>query len=231
MASNQFSAEPKKSSGGCFLYGCVGVIVLSVALCAGGGIAMYFFKGELLKMGGNFAADQAREVMVKALDELEIEPAERAEVTEQIDRVTNGFKAGQIDLEQVMQIGKNLAEGPIGKVMMMYMVQQKYVKPSGLSADEKQAADVVLQRVTRGVIDGEITPEQLQQVADDLMTTGADGKSSPKDSVTDEELRSFIAKAKALADEKGIPAEVQPVDISDEFRKAIDKVLNQQPAS
>ena len=65
----------------------------------------------------------------------------------------------------------------------------------------------------------------LQEVMAPIAITTPDGKMTPKDNPTDDEVRQFLAAAKQKADEAGIPDEPFELDIAAEFDKAVDQAL------
>jgi len=54
-----------------------------------------------------------------------------------------------------------LAKSPVMQSIVISAVESAYVEPSGLSAEEKQAAHLTLQRVLRGVFEQKIKEGDL----------------------------------------------------------------------
>jgi hypothetical protein len=59
-----------------------------------------------------------------------------------------------------------------------------------------------------------------------IATRGSNGEWQLRENLTDEELRAFLAAAKAEADKAEIPAEPAEFDPSDELKKVIDSTLS-----
>lgn len=117
---------------------------------------------------------------------------------------------------------------PILHVGMVMLAEEKYVKPSGLSDEEKADARRTLDRLARGVHEKKISETELEQVGAPITVTKPDGSTELKETVTDEELRAFLKLARDKADEHEVPDEPFDVNIAEELEKAIDSALEQK---
>jgi hypothetical protein len=77
----------------------------------------------------------------------------------------------------------------------------------------------------RGAIDEKISQADVKKAMAPVSTEKPDGNLELKESVTDDELKAFLATAKAEADAAEIPAQVEAVDPSDEFKRLVDQTL------
>lgn len=208
----------KRSMGMTCLIGCLGMLFVMVLVCGGLGIGAYYY-------GPGLFAGQMREVIVQTINESEMNPADKQEVIAQVDRVVNAYKAGEINNEQLVNVLQKLMESPVMGIVMVYAANEQYVKPSGLSEEEKQAAHLVLERVARGVVEEKISHESLDDAMSIIQEESSDDSPKFKDKITDEELRQFIAAMKKHADDAQIPEEPYQVSIGQEVKKAVDKAL------
>ena len=233
MYSDQpFAAEPKPEASPpqqkrswlpfC-LAGCLVIGVLSLVIC--GGVGWYVARN--IK---RIASDVARQAIVGAIEQSELDPAEKQAVIAQVDRVVDQFRTGKITVEDLARILDELAKSPVMQSIVISAVESAYVEPSGLSAEEKQAAHLTLQRVLRGVFEQKIKEGDLDAAMSHVSTKTPGGQPQLKSKVTDDELRKFLAECQRVADQAGVPAEPLQVKISDEFRRAVDRALQPQKA-
>lgn len=220
-----FSAEPPppQRSGskwlpGC-LIGCLVTFVLGVGLCAG--VVWY-----VMSHAKAIASNMARGIIVNAVENSELDEEEKQAIIAQVDRVADKYKSGEISTEDLGRIMEELAESPLVGAIMIYSIEAKYVVPSGLSDEEKLQARVTLQRVLRGVCEETIDPKELDPLMEHVTIEMPDGSRQLKETVTDQELREFLAECKRKADEAEVPDEPFEVKISEEFRRAVDKALS-----
>lgn len=214
--------QPPKSSGGGILIGCLGLLLVCLLICGGG---LYFVAMNWQSWALQGFATMGREIAVQAVEESELTDEDKRAVIEQIDRVADEAKAGNLTGEQFAKIMENLAESPLLPAGMAKAIEVKYVDPSDLPEDEKAAAKLTLQRGARGAFEKKISPEQLELACDPISNVDSEGKRKLKEQVTTEELREFLANVKKLADEAGIPEEPFGFDVGEEVKKAVDKAL------
>lgn len=213
--------QPQKRSGGMTcLWGCLGALVVMAILCGGGAIWSYYYLPGIM-------AGQAGQLIAQVIDESDLPAEDKTQVKAQVTRVVDAFRSGQINFEKLGEVVKQLMESPVMGSMMLYAVEEKYIKPSGLSEEEKQQARLTLQRVLRGVVEEKIDTEELEPALSSVMEDGPNDQKKLKEKVTDEELRTFIAELKKFADEAEIPDEPYQVRIGEEVKKAVDKALGE----
>jgi hypothetical protein len=110
---------------------------------------------------------------------------------------------------------------------MTSAIEKQYLAASGLSAEEKAAGMVSLQRFIRGTVDDKIKQPGIDAAMSHVAVRNpAGGEWKLKQPLTDEELRAFFAEAKKQADEAGIPEQPEKVDPSEEVRKIVDEALS-----
>lgn len=208
---------PPKKRSGCLtcLVICLGLMFVCIVLCA---VGTWFVVKK--------APDWARNAIVSGIEGSDLTAEDKQIVTEQVDRVVAEYKAGRITMQQLSQIGKELSESPLLTLMMAMSAEEAYIKPSGLSDEEKEQAKRILQRVARGVFEQQIDTEELNTALDYVSSQDADGARQFKNPVADEDLRQMLAECQRLADDADIPDEPYQVNVGAEFKAAVDRVLS-----
>jgi hypothetical protein len=111
---------------------------------------------------------------------------------------------------------------------MVKAVQRRYIDNSGLPDDEKQQARVAVSRVARLMQLGELDPQDAESLLDHI-SDGGPSKRRIRNSLSDQELRDFVAACKAVADKGGIPDEEFEIDPVQELKRILDEVLGATP--
>ena len=152
---------------------------------------------------------------------------EKSQVTEIIYQINQGYLSGEISMAELGLIFEGMAKCPALTIGLVTQFEQSYVAPSGLSSSEKLAADTDLNRLARGLSNGQISWEIAETILAGISELGEDGKHQLKtsDEVSDEEIRAVLAAVKIAADEAGISENKVEIDISDEFKKSVEDAL------
>lgn len=201
------------------LLGCLGVGLLLLVVF--GALATWlFFNGRAV------FSDFARDAMVGMVRDSGLPEAEQAELVTEIDRLQEHFEAGRISLEQMGRMVEAIANSPLGGAFAIVAIEANYVAPSGLSEEEKVQARRTLERIVRGLVDEKIDDEALDHALEPVSIEQAgDGGRRFKGTITDEELRTVLARGAQAADEAGIPDEPLAVNLGAELRRIIDETL------
>lgn len=142
-----------------------------------------------------------------------------------IDELAEQIRNGEISEEEGGAIIKNILEGPILPAAISLGVIRGYIDESGLDDEEKQAGRTAVYRLTHGAIYQMIPQEKLDPVLDHISTRKANNQREFRQSLSDDEVRAFIAAAKEAAGEAGVPEDLPEINFADEFDKAVDKAL------
>jgi hypothetical protein len=227
MATHQFRVEddrdpdappkPRSWMSGC-LIGCLVVVVVVLLL---GVLATLW----VARNGKSWLAQSVSAAVKESINETDLPAEEKAEINAEIDRATNAFRDGRMSNEQAVMLMQGLAQSPLITAIVASAAEKKYVDPSGLSDEEKTAANLTLQRFARGVIDRKINEQTYESVMSNIATRQGD-QWQLRDKVTDEQLRAFLTAAKTAADEAGVAAEPPQIDPSDEVKRLIDDAIS-----
>lgn len=221
-ANERFESAPAQPSGcrnfalGC---GCAAGCLLLVVAGLGLWIAMNW---------KNFAADIGKQVAADAVAKSSLPEVDKARIRNRINQLADDFKAGKVSTEQLGKVMEQIAQSPLLPLGLVMAADEKYVKPSGLTDEEKDAGRRTLQRLARGAFEKTIPEKDSQEVMKLVMEPQPGGGERLKERLTDDELKAFLEKAKEKADAASVPDEPFEVNIADELEKAIDKVLKPQ---
>ena len=152
---------------------------------------------------------------------------EKSEITEIIDQIKDGYLAGEISLDELGLILESMGDCPALPIGLVTQFEQSYVEPSGLSSEEKALANLNLNRLARGISDGQIGWEVIDEILAPISDPGEDGNQNLKapEQVTDEEIRLVLATVQEAVDQARISNQKIEIDISDEFRKSVEDAL------
>lgn len=220
-ANERFEPVPPQPSGcrnfamGC---GCAAGCLLLVAVGIGVWITMNWKA---------WAADIGKQVAADAVAKSSLPEADKARIRNRINQLADDFKAGKVSTEQLGKVMEQIAQSPLLPLGLVMAADEKYVKPSGLTDEDKDAGRRTLQRLARGAFEKTIPEKDSQEVMKLVMEPQPGGGSGErlKERLTDDELKAFLEKAKEKADTASVPDEPFEVNIADELEKAIDKVL------
>ncbi len=219
--SDRADSPRAESSSGCrtFAIGCGCLLLVMVMIAAGLGIwAAFRWK--------HWAADFSMSVATEAIKRSSLPPEDKARVTKRLNGLAEDFKSGKLAPQQAWQIIEQIGKSPLLAVGMVTAADEHYVKPSGLTDDEKTTACRTLQRFARGAFEKKISEADLKEVLEMITDKQPSGQGQLKQKLTDAELNALLDKAKQKADAAGIPDEPFEVNIADELERAIDRVVN-----
>ena len=222
---------------GNLLVGC-GVVILIFIILAG--IGTYFVVSNLR----TWTAEASTSAIDKMLAEAKIDPAEHAEIMVHVDNLMERFVEGEVEWSQFGNIADELMHSPVIPAALVIGLDQLYFAKSGLPPEEQAQARIELARYTQGLFDESLPPNSVNDVLAPVVTNTPDSddiKLNMKldengrtitalrsaDEVSDEDLRTLIATAKAKADEVGITETPEQIDLSDEIGRAIGVALGE----
>lgn len=211
---------PKSGCGGCGCWLTAFLVLLLIAILACAGVAWY-----VAANAASIGADIARSGINSVVQESQLPAEEKQAIMKQVDRVVKGVKQGDITFNDFTQVAQKLEKSPLLTTIMVMTAEEKYIKPSGLTDEEKEAARLAIRRLVQGVVEEKISQEDLKHPLEVIMYEDAENKQQLKERISDEELREFVKRCKDLADTASVAEDPAPVKISDEIKKLIEESL------
>lgn len=215
-----YTEAPPTERSGCksCLMGCGIVAIILFVLLVIVGIWVY-------QNWRDWGATLASRVLAEAVDATALPPAEKQEMRVQIDRLTEAFRNKRLPLERLGPLIEQIVKSPVMTTLIVSAAEKQYLDKSGLNDEEKVEGRQTLRRFLRGLIDEKIKEEELDAVMVHIADRQPDGNWDLRRQVSDEDLRKFLAAAKAAADKAEIPDEPEAVDPSEELKRMIDAAL------
>ncbi len=211
--------------------GCAALLVIVVLAMAAGFWVALSWRG--------WAAQASRQTFAALIEKTGLPDEQKQGMIAHVDALTAEFEAGTVSLQDMAAVVEQVSRSPIIPAAVVAAMHEGYIRPSALSDEEKVEASVILRRFARGVYEKSIPESAIGPTLEPISaprgdsnvsvgTGGADYHLKDPKSVTPDELRAFIANAKAKADEAGVPEEVAEVDFAAELGRAIDAALGRE---
>jgi hypothetical protein len=168
-----------------------------------------------------WTADVANMAVQQIVNESGLPEDQKQSILTDIKHLGDDFKSGKITTEQMARVAKSIGDSPLLPLAGVQAVKTKYIEPSDMNADEKAAAILTVQRYARGVYEGKIPKDDIDDISKPISDLQSNGRWKIKEHPTRMELDQFLANAKAKADAANIPNEPFDLNIAEELRKAI----------
>jgi len=188
-----------------------------------------------------WASNGVNTIVEKGIEQSSLPDSEKQEVLAVVNSFTSEFEAGDVSVEDFFKVLEQLGQSPVMPAMVVMGIEESYITKSELTDEEKADGAKQLSRFVRGLSEDKISQTKIDDVTEPIHAPmGASDKvaihtgninvelKSPN-SVTPDELRAFLANAKAEADAAEIPDEKVEIDWSDELQLAIDRALGRAP--
>lgn len=200
--------------------GCLVLIVFMV----GFGVFVYMNARQL-------GATIARQVIVSAIDDIGLPEDQEAALIAEVDQLTDDFKEGIIELEDLAKVGEEIGESPLIYVGMLMASERELLDTEELADNVKEEARLHFGRFARGAIEGKIRLGEVESIIQPYRNYGFNtGNQQLKSDLTLEERLEFIEAVKSQADEAEIPMEPYEVDYAQLFSDLVDRALGRTPA-
>lgn len=218
--------EEEKSGGGAAKFCLIGCLVLFIAALVAGFVAV-----QVVKSGARTLIAKGIEFGFKAgMDGDGISAADQEEVMGPIRGFTQDIRDGNVTLEQGTSVAEDVSKimGDVMPALQARRFDKTFLQASDLSAEEKQAGSVLVSRYAYGKATGKISGYDItSHMTDSKEVPRSDGQgtrtvTTPKKSLTTEEVRAVLATMKSAVDEGGVPEGKQEVDLQAIVQKAID---------
>jgi hypothetical protein len=216
-----------------------GVLLVGFGMLVLGGVICVAGVWYVAKNVDRFLVGLGREALVAMVQEAEIPEAEKNEVVAQIDRVVSAYKERKIDQADLQKALEQLEESPAVKVLALSGTSA-FLEDSGLSDEEIASGQRTLQRVQRGVYEGQLNEDDVYRTlaGNRMPLPDGDAEENEDQAVHDQltlvaqnggrtadDVRESVTKLKVMADNAHIPDEPFQLDIGDEVKKLVDKLL------
>jgi len=203
---------------GSVLKGCLIAVAIMLVLVVGLGIFVAMtWRG--------FVAGTLKTASIQAISESSLPQDQKDRLTTRMTGLADDFKSGTLSFEQIAQIMQSIERSPLIPLAIVYAASAAHVEPSALTTEEKAAAQRSIGRFARGIVEEKIPATAMDDVLASVATRRTNGQFELKQAVTIDELKTFIAAAKAQADDAKIPDEDFQIDIATEVDKVIDRGL------
>lgn len=200
------------------LKGCLISLAILLVLAIAAGVYVYLNWKSWAAAGMKMGAEAA-------ITDTSLPQDQKTRMITRIGTVADDWQNGKVTNEQFGKAIEAVMEGPILPLAIVAGVERQHINPSALSTEEKADASRALQRVARGVIEKSISRDAVQSLSDMISDRGPGNSRRARQNLNIEELKKFIAAAKAKADEAKVPDEPFTINYADELDKAIDTAL------
>ena len=211
------AGQPKSNAWRNVAIGCGAVALLFVIAV---GVGVWYVAANLT----TFASNMVGGAMVQMVEDTHLPPEQKERIVARIDQVKLDWQEGRVTNEQLGAIVERLA--PLLYVGMVQNYAAGAVAASALPEEEKQQAQRTLDRLARGLVEGTIAPEQVDDIFAPLSAAPPDQGVDPKPTPTQEEIRAMLDAAYAAVEEAGIPDAPYDVNIADAVDQAVEEAVS-----
>lgn len=204
----------------------IGCFILTIILCLTCGLGIWWITANLRTVGTRMT----RAMLKLGIQEMKLPDDQQSRIFDRIDNVSQQFQEEKISFEQLERIFQKLAESPLFPAGSALLAERVYLDQSGLGDDEKEAGKLAIRRFTRGSLEQSISEQRNGEVLDIISTWNPETKNREfLENLSDQQLRHFIAEAKRAADEADVVENIPEINFADEFDRAIDQALSEEP--
>lgn len=203
----------------------MGVLVLGGVICT---VGIWYVVANVDRWLVGFG----REAIVALIEDADISPGEKQAVIAQVDRVVTAYKERQINQADLEQALNELNAAPAFQVLSLYGLDTAYLEESGLNEHEIEAGRRTFQRALRGVYEGKFSADDLYAALPGASAAGEENEDQltlvaghAQEANADDDVREWLLQLKVQADNAGIPDEPFELDLGDEVKKIVDRLL------
>ena len=202
--------------------GCAGLSMPFVAMLA---LVALIGITALVLIGRNPQAFVAS-VLVERVGMMTVPDEQKQHMVTVIYEVRDRLAAEEITHEQARNIGKELGQAYDLNAALFYYVADRVQRHPEYTGRDPEAMTRQLQRLVRGVVEGKIDGNTINELAPLISDRGR-----PKQAVPAADLERLEQQARALADEAGVPDEPYDVDAGALFEAAVRRALSETESS
>lgn len=215
-----YDADPKQRRGGADL-GCLVVLLVVLSLFSAAGVFMWVnWQG--------WAATGLRQGTAMAVRSAGFPRDQETRMLARIEAVAADFDSGLMRLEDLRRVLGEVTSSHVLPLAAVQFADARIVAPSALSPDEKEAGRRSVQRFIRGVCERKLHTPDVEAVLTPIRDVRRNSRLfKPNPSADD--VRAFLSRARAFADQADIPDEPFTVNFADELDRVIDRALSGIP--
>ena len=218
MSDQQHSDSGSRSGLSLLGIGC-GVMLLLLVVLVGVG---YMLKDRVR----DYFADQAYEDVRASLEQADLDPEEKRDVLQELERLRAGIHANEVSFAELGELVEASMESPMMTLFLTRQGSRWARENADFSAEESEQADLLLDRYLRGRLEGAFTYEDDLELTEIIGEEGPDGDVTIDKKVpTTEELRALIELTRTKVEAAAIPEDEYFPDISIIARELVDSVL------
>lgn len=219
-----YSRHATPARRGNLLVGCLAVLGVVALIAVIGGVVVYMnWKG--------WTAGAMNTAMKAAVAETQLSAEQAGRINTQVDQLTAAFEAGDVTLEDLMQVVQALENHPLLGVGLLEYVEYTTLRTPGLTDEERAAGTLATQRLQRGMIEQGLNMKDIESVLEPVSQRGQNGELQPLQNPTAPQVRLYIDAARAKADELGIAEEPYDVDVAEQIERLINDTLGREVVS
>lgn len=164
-------------------------------------------------------------VIEEGINSSQLPAEEKQQIMVEVERVAQAIRENSLSQKQFQVLVNELVNSPLMSLMVASTIEKHYIANSGLTVEEKSAGGVTLNRFIRGALDKKINEAGIDAAMIHVADRNGD-QWKLRETLSDDELKAFLAEAKKQADEAGIPEQSAAIDPSEEVKRIVDEALN-----
>lgn len=204
------------------LFGCLGIFIITALFV--GGVTIWLFNS-----GKEYISDEVRDAIVSEIEGSGLPDSQQAALRGEIDRITDGFKQGEINFEDLMRIVEGIEQSPALSIIKYYEAEGNPLERASITDEQRSAAMHTLRRFVYGVFEEKIPDTAVEDLLDPFVVESSRGKGLDdiefRTDITDEEIFAALSQAQQMADGAGISNSNLSPDIAREVREVVDRIL------
>jgi len=203
----------------------VSIICLALILLCGGVVTYVYlnFRG--------LAAGLLRGPVLEKLRTADLPADQKTEIAAVIDRLSLDFRESRLSYSQFAEVFDRLERGPFFLLLDIESAKVRCLQALPATGPERQAATRTLERLQRGLVEGRLSAEKVQDVLSSIRASGPGNDQPLKDALTREEALAVIEKARRETNTANVPADPYAINFAETFRRAALGEAASQPAT
>jgi hypothetical protein len=185
-------------------------VVVVGLLCAGGA---WWGAGAAWEWGVNWGHEQA----TGYVRDSQLPPEQVESILADLERARRAALDGRIDYGRLETLEDEIAR--VGSMGLVQAFEARVLGSTELPPQEMDEAVRAVQRLARGIQEGDIHPREIPAID---LEVGHDGRLEAWDV---EDVRAVVRKARRAADDAGVPDEPFQVDLAARFAEVIDGLI------